>query len=100
MKRISIFILVVMMTVSCIGCRRKENKPMAPETTPPAIQETKPTSTTATTEPIIETNIPDPTVDSNSNSPEDNTTESSDVTETEGVNSNNEETAQSRRMFR
>lgn len=86
MKRISIFALVLMMTLSLIGCRRKEEtKPT--QTTPPATQEaTTPSimpSIDPSMDPTIDTNIPDPTVDSNSNQMDDNTTSATNGDATE-----------------
>ena len=63
MKRLGIFTLIVAMLFSLCACRRKEEtkptetKPVATETAPTVIPEMDPT---------IGTNIPDPTVDSNS----------------------------------
>ena len=72
MKQISIFALTLMLSLSLIGCGRKEeNKPT--ETTPVPTQEVTMPQTTPSIDPTIDTNIPDPTVDSNSNQPEDNT---------------------------
>ena len=72
MKQLSIIALTLMLSISLVGCGRKEEtKPT--QTTPPATQESTIPQTTPSIDPTIDTNIPDPTVDSNSNQPEDNT---------------------------
>lgn len=68
MKKVSLFMLILMLTVSLAACGRKD--------TPPETE----TTTTPTTEPITvptlpdmtmpSENIPDPTVDSNSGNQE------------------------------
>ncbi len=56
MKKLGIFALVLVLTVTIAGCRRKEEPNKEPNTTT-----TLPA--TSNMDPIIETNIPDPNVD-------------------------------------
>jgi len=73
MKRIGIFLLVSVITLSMFGCGRRNDT--APTQTMPATEEATMPSIMPSIDPTIDTNIPDPTVDSNSNQPEDNTEE-------------------------
>ena len=77
MKKISILALTLMMIFSMIGCRRKEET-RPTQTTPPATQEVTTPSIMPTIDPTMGTNIPDPTVDSNSNQMDDSTTNTTD----------------------
>ena len=99
MKKISIIALILVLSLSLVACRRK-NETMPTETTPTATQAPTTADTTPQTDPTLDTNIPDPTVDSNSNQPEDNT-ETTDLTGTEENNTLSEDAARMRsRMMR
>ena len=67
MKKVCIMTLILVMTMSLSACRRNENsKPT--ETIPPATEQTVPVTkpTVPAIDPTLDTNIPDPSVDSNS----------------------------------
>lgn len=100
MKTISLLALVLVMAFSLIGCRRKDNTPPT-ETTFPTIQETTIPTTTPQTEATMETNIPDPTVESNSDMTEDSTDGSSGNLDIENNQTTGEESARiGRKMMR
>ena len=100
MKTISLLVLVLVMAFSLIGCRRKDNTPPT-ETTIPAIQETTTPTTMPQTEATMETNIPDPTVESNSDMSEDNTEDATGSLDTENNQTTEEGSARNaRKMMR
>ena len=59
MKKISIIALMLIVTLSLAACGRRNDKETTPTTTAPTTQAT----IFPSTDPIIETNIPDPSVD-------------------------------------
>ena len=65
MKKICIMVLVLTIALTLFGCRKKAEPAPTESTTRPTQATTVPS--TAETDPILETNIPDPTVESNSN---------------------------------
>lgn len=97
MKKICIMVLVLTIAFTMFGCRRKAEPTPTESTTRPTQATTAPSTTE--TDPIIETNIPDPTVESNSN-PSENTTGENDSA-TNSTETTDTDMTQSRiRMFR
>jgi len=94
-------VLLAVMMLLC-ACRRKNPMPeTAPTTMPPVTQAPTTATTLPETMPTLETNIPDPTVNSNSTETEDptgsdvigDTTDTTDTTD-------NADTARTRRSFK
>ena len=89
MKKICIMVLVLTVAFTLFGCRRKAEPTPTESTTRPTQAATTPS--TVETDPILETNIPDPNVESNSNPSENiidknhTATDSTDGTETTGT---------------
>ena len=59
MKKFSIFTLMLILSLSLVACGRRNEPNTTPTTTAPTTQ----TTIYPSTDPIIETNIPDPSVD-------------------------------------
>lgn len=100
MKKICIMVLVLAVTFTLFGCRRKTEPTPTENTTRPTQATTAPSTTE--TDPILETNIPDPNVESNSNPSENTIDENHAATDsTDGTETTNTDLEQSRaRMFR